>query len=601
MGKRFQLAGRQKRRDLTRPSGAHQEATVDLDPTPISHILSGIDTIRYGGWSGSRDTFQRALNRLHKTLSALRFKVTQSVDFPLVITLQGGTGTGKSSVFNGLIGKPISRTGIERPQTRGCVVLIPKGVWAELDTLPPFSQMEFSLFNASDLSTWVDGAPGAMTLVESDMAGWSRMILIDSPDLDSVEPDNRALAEDIITFSDLIIFVTSQEKYADQTPFDFIRTANYDRKPFLLIINKLDNPEGLEDLQKKLDEFKVRPYVESIGFPRMPHDAPVILDSSHIAPLKEALDDLDKNKVVQLSRGALFRASFRSFEELNEAVLRESSMRDRLIESVDRIYNSACDRLERRISSGVDQQSEKEIRKHIRSLLVKYDFLRKPRSIIRSVIKYPFRMLGLGRDEKEKSMAAPPSFIPPNPHMDPLLEAHAWFQQELARSMGADDASGVLYSRMSQEGLFIHVDELRDLYTQEQKEIDRWVKGKFAELKKGLSRAKEFGLYSATFLAGLLIVAVESVTFGGFTFFEILLDTAIAPFVPRGVLELFIYDQLKEIGRELDERHRAALRAILDEQRRRLIKFLDEHMSGPRERAFFQETLRWFKDHKDQF
>ena len=33
---------------------------------------------------------------------------------------------------------------------------------------------------------------------------------------------------------------------------------------------------------------------------------------------------------------------------------------------------------------------------------------------------------------------------------------------------------------------------------------------------------------------------------------EILLDTAIAPFVPRGVLELFIYDQLKEIGRELE-------------------------------------------------
>ncbi len=95
---------------------------MDLDPAPISHILSGIEAIRYGGWSGSRDSFMRILDRVRKTLSALHFKVTQSGDFPLVITLQGGTGTGKSSVFNGLIGKPVSRTGIERPQTRGCVV-----------------------------------------------------------------------------------------------------------------------------------------------------------------------------------------------------------------------------------------------------------------------------------------------------------------------------------------------------------------------------------------------------------------------------------------------------------------------------------------------
>ncbi len=453
----------------------------------------------------------------------------------------------------------------------------------------------------SELSSWVEGKPGAITLVENDLDEWRRIMLIDSPDLDSVEPENRALAEDIITFSDLIIFVTSQEKYADQTPFDFIRTASHDQKPFLLIINKLDTREGMEDLERKLEEFHVHPYARVIGFPRIPHDAPIILDKDHIAPLRQSLDTLNKDKVVQSSRNALFRASHRSLRELDEAVLGESSMRDRLVESMYRICDAAGGRLERRISTGIDRQSEKEIRKHIRSLLVKYDFLRKPRTLIRSVIKYPLRIFGIGRDDDAKSLAAPSSFIPSNPHVEPLLEAHAWFQQELARTMGTDEASSVLYSRMSQEGLFIHVDELRILYDKEQKDIDRWVKGKFDELKKGLSRTKEFGLYSATLLAVILIAAVESVTFGGFTFFEILLDTAIAPFVPRGVLELFIYDQLKEIGRELDERHRAALRAILVEQRNRLIRFLNENMSGERERIFFQETLQWFKDHKDQF
>jgi hypothetical protein len=561
----------------------------------IDDIISGIGSLRFGGWLEGRDRFEKNQARLRKGLEALDFKMNQDSKFPLVVTFQGGTGTGKSSVFNALIGEAVSRTGVERPQTRGSIFFIPSGASSLIADSKPFSAFFTKTIAMENLTSPAEGLPGSILLVTHSRGDWNDMMLIDSPDLDSVEVANRALAEEIMLVSDLVVFVTSQEKYADHTPFHFIKEACRDHKPFILVMNKLDSQGGLEDLRHKLEEFGLNPQQEILGLPRIHKDAPLIFDSAQIAPLNKMLRSLDAASTLSQSRSSLAKGCRRRLRETADELVREAGLHKRLRETFQTLMAGARKRMLQKLKEGLDAQSEKEIRSHIRSLLSKYDFMRKPRRLVRSIILFPLTFMRMGEKKDKGKGALPERFTPREVHLDPLLEGHAWFQQSLARFMGEEDSLRVLYSRMAQEGLFYSPDELRERYGQAQKEIDSWLHVQFDDLKKGLSAPKKFGLYSASLLTGVFLAAVESVTFGGFTFFEIMMDTVIAPFIPRGVLELFIYDKLREIARELDMRHRDALTAILDDQRNRLGKFLETNMTGSRDMAFIQEAQKWFE------
>ena len=52
----------------------------------IDDIISGIESLRFGGWLGGRDRFEKNQTRLRKGLEALDFKMNQGSEFPLVVT-----------------------------------------------------------------------------------------------------------------------------------------------------------------------------------------------------------------------------------------------------------------------------------------------------------------------------------------------------------------------------------------------------------------------------------------------------------------------------------------------------------------------------------
>jgi hypothetical protein len=51
------------------------------------------------------------------------------------------------------------------------------------------------------------------------------LAILDAPDVDSVEEQNRLLAAQLLAAADLWIFVTSAARYADQVPWTFLRSA----------------------------------------------------------------------------------------------------------------------------------------------------------------------------------------------------------------------------------------------------------------------------------------------------------------------------------------------------------------------------------------
>ncbi len=149
-----------------------------------------------------------------------------SLDTPLLVVLLGPTGAGKSSLFNALAGAPVSATGVLRPTTRDAVVLATEGDGRAL------------------LGTALSGiARDRLQLVHTGAAR-PGLVLVDAPDIDSVERENRALADTLIEAADLCLFVTTASRYADLVAWDVLHRAHARRLPLVVVVNRLPADEA---------------------------------------------------------------------------------------------------------------------------------------------------------------------------------------------------------------------------------------------------------------------------------------------------------------------------------------------------------------------
>ena len=109
-----------------------------------------------------------------------------NLDAPLLAVVGGSTGAGKSTLLNGLVSRPVSRTGVLRPTTRSPVLV------CHPDETAWFSDER--VFPGLARVTG-DGSAAGAALVLLPVAAVPRgSALLDSPDIDSVEEANRLLA-----------------------------------------------------------------------------------------------------------------------------------------------------------------------------------------------------------------------------------------------------------------------------------------------------------------------------------------------------------------------------------------------------------------------
>ncbi|HKE67071.1 MAG TPA: GTPase [Micromonosporaceae bacterium] len=145
-----------------------------------------------------------------------------------VVALSGATGSGKSSLFNALAGIDLSPVGVRRPTTD-----VPYAcVWQHAGAAP--------------LLDWLDIVPEHRFLRESpldaeDQAALRGLVLLDLPDLDSVEVTHRDEVDRLLRRVDLVVWVTDPQKYADQVIHDeYLRVFHRHQQNMVVVLNQAD-------------------------------------------------------------------------------------------------------------------------------------------------------------------------------------------------------------------------------------------------------------------------------------------------------------------------------------------------------------------------
>lgn len=144
----------------------------------------------------------------------------------LVVALAGGTGSGKSSILNALIGRKVVRTGVIRPTTQHACAVYPKVC-------------------ASDLEPLLD-ALGVGDRIATEAL--EDVVLVDLPDFDSVEQAHRHVVDTVLPRVDAVVWVMDPEKYADPLVHrEFLAKLVDHESQFVFTLNQIDRISGMEE------------------------------------------------------------------------------------------------------------------------------------------------------------------------------------------------------------------------------------------------------------------------------------------------------------------------------------------------------------------
>jgi GTP-binding protein EngB required for normal cell division len=158
--------------------------------------LTRIGTRRTGADGFSPELLAEAETLLRRSGERMRMSASHTV-----VALAGGTGSGKSSLFNALAGANFSPAGVMRPTTKhshACVWGM-EGAAPLLDWLSVQRRHRYARASALD-----EG--------EASLTG---LLLLDLPDHDSVVTGSAALVDRLVKLVDMLVWVLDPLKYAD--------------------------------------------------------------------------------------------------------------------------------------------------------------------------------------------------------------------------------------------------------------------------------------------------------------------------------------------------------------------------------------------------
>jgi GTP-binding protein EngB required for normal cell division len=177
-------------------------AGASWDAPTLSDRLTALARMTQIGFARSgQDGFSPQLLRDTETLlGRAGERLRMSADHTVVV-LAGGTGSGKSSLFNQLAGADFSPVGVIRPMTREAYAC----VWG-MDGATPL----LDWLGVRDRNRYARSS--ALGEGERSLGG---LLLLDLPDHDSVLSGESGSVNRLVSLADLMVWVLDPQKYAD--------------------------------------------------------------------------------------------------------------------------------------------------------------------------------------------------------------------------------------------------------------------------------------------------------------------------------------------------------------------------------------------------
>jgi GTPase SAR1 family protein len=272
------------------------------------------------------------------------------IDAPLLTVVGGSTGAGKSTLVNSLVGERVTETGVLRPTTRSPVLVHNPSDAEWFDQARILPDLERTTRASAD--------PGALQLVASEAIPRGLAVL-DAPDIDSVEEQNRTLAAQLLGAADLWLFVTSAARYADQVPWEFLKQAA-DRSAAVAIVLDRTQPAAISEVSAHLARMlTARGLRDSPLFvvPEGDVDEQGLLPSSTVREIRAWLGSLAadaeaRTGVVRQTLDGAIRSIAKRTYAVADASHEQFATEQRLRADADKAYDQALAEVDRATADG---------------------------------------------------------------------------------------------------------------------------------------------------------------------------------------------------------------------------------------------------------
>lgn len=182
----------------------------------------------------------RLLDRLRTVEQLAGQRLARSREH-VVVALAGGTGSGKSSLLNALLGRDVSSPGVKRPTTDHAVA-VSVGAGEE----------------EARLLDWLQVFERHRLEVEGDLEDMAGAVILDLPDVDSVVAAHWDTAERLMERCDLLVWVLDPLKYARAlTHRHYLANLAHHAEVLVVALNHADRlaPSGRAECMQHLEQL----------------------------------------------------------------------------------------------------------------------------------------------------------------------------------------------------------------------------------------------------------------------------------------------------------------------------------------------------------